>query len=976
MSDDRRPDERDDDSTLLPGSPEERFPTVTGSGPVGAPSADRPAEIAGYRIVGMLGRGGMGVVWEAEQDRPRRRVALKVMRRDHVVDELHVRMFHREAETLARLRHPNIAAIYGSGHTADGHDYFAMELVQGPTLDRWLDGRPPVVDGDELRLRLQMFRTLCDAVHYAHQRGVIHRDLKPSNIIVTNELESSAGTSARAAIPAVKILDFGLARITDSDVAATTVSEIGVIKGTLQYMSPEQARGDADAIDVRTDVYALGVILYELLTGTRPYDVTSAALAAAVRVICEQDPQPLRSTWRGARRLDRDVETIVLKTLEKSADRRYTSAAALAEDVERYLESRPIIAHPPSAAYQMQKFAQRHRGLVAAAAAVLAALVLGLVTTTWGFRTARAEAARSRQVAAFLGDMLEGVGPSVAQGADTALLRSILERAADRLDEELGDQPRVAAALHDTIGRTYVEAGDYDAAERHLPVALELKRSVYGEDDPETRIALFHVGLMRYRQGRVAEAEQLYRSSLEGWRRARQSDTAGAATVAHSLGILLYENGRVPEGVPLLEESLEIRRSGADPHPDAAFQTMTALGLAHLKVGRAEAAEPLLEGVLEQRRAILGETHPHTIESVYNLAGLYGETGRVSDAERLYLDALARMESVHGPDHPTTIQVRNQVGIFYRGLQRLQDAEDVIVRALADARTALGDDHPKTLKVRQNLALLRFNQQRLEEAEQIIRPTLEAMRTVSGADHPDTLDVTLTLLQLLRGLGRTDEASAVAEELVAVSRGRWGDDHPRTLLFLNEAAHVWTAAGDHERAAESYLAALDGRRRVLGETHPHTMVSLNSLAVLRMRQDDYAAARPLLEEALDVQRSLLGEDHVDTVIAAYNLAHAASNLGDEAEAERLFSDSVERWSRTIGELHPYTLSARRGLAELYLRQERFELAESALLDVATRLVADPAVPGRVRGPVVERLAQVYDRWGRAADAAAWRRHLE
>jgi len=249
--------------------------TVSGSG---IPTSDDrqtgvSGQIGGYTILGKLGEGGMGVVWEAEQNRPKRRVALKVMRATHAVDELHAKMFHREVETLGRLKHPNIAAIYESGHTDDGRDFFAMELVRGQTLDEWLAGRPSPITASELRMRLRLFQTISQAVHYAHQRGVIHRDLKPSNILVTEDSDSASGASSSSAagLPVVKILDFGLARVTDADVqAASMLTEVGMIKGTLPYMSPEQARGDAEAIDVRTDVYALGVIFYEMIVGSRP----------------------------------------------------------------------------------------------------------------------------------------------------------------------------------------------------------------------------------------------------------------------------------------------------------------------------------------------------------------------------------------------------------------------------------------------------------------------------------------------------------------------------------------------------------------------------------------------------------------------------------------------------------------------------------------------------------------------------------
>jgi eukaryotic-like serine/threonine-protein kinase len=411
-------------------------------------AAESGLRVGHYRLLREIGRGGMGVVYEAEQQHPRRPVALKVIRGGLLVDEYQVKLFLRETRALARLKHPGIAAIYEAGCAGDGRHYFVMELVRGIPLLDYVKGRrlTGAQAPSNIRRRLELFLKICEAISYAHQRGVIHRDLKPTNILVANESEEQSLSGASAIRIEVKVLDFGLARITDEDGAgASSLSHAGQIRGTLPYMSPEQVCGEAGQIDVRADVYALGVILYELLTERLPYDLEHVTLPQAIRIISEEAPKPLSRAWSGSHdcesrkteRIDRDVETIVIKALEKDPERRYQSAAAMAEDVTRYMTNQPIRARPPSALYQFRKLVARRKVPFASLTAVFA-LLLGFAITM-AAQSARIPSERDKVVLTLKGHE-ELVSPVAFSPDGKRLASSSADRTAKLWDAATGQE--------------------------------------------------------------------------------------------------------------------------------------------------------------------------------------------------------------------------------------------------------------------------------------------------------------------------------------------------------------------------------------------------------------------------------------------------------------------------------------------------------------------------------------------------------
>jgi serine/threonine protein kinase/tetratricopeptide (TPR) repeat protein len=951
-----------------------------------------------YKLLQQIGEGGMGTVWVAEQLQPvRRKVAVKLIKVGMDSKTVLAR-FEAERQALAVMDHPNIAKVLDGGLTEAGRPFFVMEYVKGVSITEYCEATRLSVPE-----RVRLFAQVCQAVQHAHQKGIIHRDLKPSNILVAPYDDK----------PVPKVIDFGLAKALHGALTDRTLHTAhGMVLGTPLYMSPEQAHLNNLDVDTRSDVYTLGVLLYELLTGSTPLErqrFLAAAWDEVCRVIREEEPprpstrlsssQTLPSVAasrqtepaRLTKMVRGELDWIVMKALEKDRSRRYDTANSLALDIQRYLAGEPVLAAPPSARYRLRKFAHKHRTALTTAATISVLLVAGAAVSTWqavratraeqvetqraeGERLAKQDAERAAAAATsaneqaqkrlrqiekandLLGSIFENLNPQKIAEADRplqAILVENLDKAVAQLEGESIGEPLVVAAMQNRFAISLMSLGELGKAVVLLEKARATRQAELGPDHPDT------------------------------------------LTTVSNLALAYEMVGKHDLALPLLEETLKLTKARLGPdHPDT-LNSMGGLAHGYQAVGKMDLALPLFEETLKLCKAKLGPDHRETLIIMHNLAVTYKAAGKLDLALPLFEETLRIKKAKLVPDHPETLTTMNQLAQAYEAAGKQDLALPLLEEVLKLRRARLGPDHPRTITSLNKLATAYLLARKLDLAVPLLEDALRLCKARRGPDHPDTLTIMNNLAVAYRRVGKSDLAVPIFEELLKRNKARNEPDHPDTLRCMHALAVVYQDTGKLDLAQPLFEELLKLTKAKLGPDHPDTRRSMEDLDFLR----NLGTA----EERYRVNSAKLGPDHIDTLLARRDLAqlYLATNRLDQAE--RMLVELIDQMKTranddpirvfTIRLLRKCLTKRERTVPDFWLTFRSKSLLGGALLGQKKYTDAEPLLLAGYEGmkkqeaklppeakagltEAVERLVQLYEATEKKDQAAKWRKELE
>jgi len=804
-----------------------------------------PKTIGPYRLIRKLGEGGMGQVWLAEQTSPLQRlVAIKLIRAG-LSDSVLIERFESERQALARMNHPAIAKVFEAGATPEGIPYFVMEYVPGVPITLYCDQKRL-----SIRERLALFLEVCDGVQHAHQKAVIHRDLKPANILVT-EIDGK---------PTPRIIDFGIAKaLSEGDALATMVTRAGVFVGTPAYMSPEQADPDVQDVDTRTDVYSLAVILYELLTGSLPFDPTqwrAEVIRESLRRLREVDPplpsiqfnkkattehktathtadlrstgpQQLVSLLRG------DLDWIAMKALEKDRARRYGTPNELAADLQHFLNHEPVTARPASAAYRIQKYVRRHRVAVSVASAGVALLIVFAIlqavqirrVTQERDRTAR-ERDRASRVTDFMTRMFKVSDPSESRG-NSITAREVLDKASKDIDTGLRQDPELQAQLMAAMGHVYFSLGLYSQAESLDRQALDIRTRTLGPNNRDTIASMRALSIVLQDQTKFPESEQLARAALQRSRKSFGPSDLEALKDAGQLGDLLRDAGRYSDAEAVFLQALHDAAGTKDTATSLLLQQDLAICYAYQ--AKFAQAEESFRRVFELDRKSKGDDHPEVLNDLNNIGNILSQEQKYTESETVYRQVLDSKRRILGPEHPSTVLTMGNLALVLTIQKRYSEAEPLFRQALEIKTRTLGPDNRSTLVTQGNLVDTLKMEGRYSEAEKLSRATFAAERRVLGPEHSDTLANMNVLADILANEHHYAESEALYRQTIALRIKVLTAHHPDTAVTECSLTHVLAMQGKRDEAFTHFQLCLDDGPRPSDLTDQLSGDSLNAL---------------------------------------------------------------------------------------------------------------------------------------------------